>query len=49
MKRDFDADAVRALLGELARRLEDRGIRGTIRVAGGAQCSSGFRMTRTCE
>lgn len=36
MKRDFDADTVRELLDELVRRLEGRGIRGTIRVAGGA-------------
>lgn len=36
MKRDFDAETVRGLLDELVRRLEARGIRGTIRVAGGA-------------
>lgn len=36
MKRDFDADTVRELLDELVRRLEDRGVRGVIRVAGGA-------------
>lgn len=36
MKRDFDAETVRGLLDELVRRLEARGVRGTIRVAGGA-------------
>ena len=36
MKRDFDAQSVRELLDELARRLSERGVRGTIRVAGGA-------------
>lgn len=36
MKRDFDAEMVRALLDELVRRLEARIVRGTIRVAGGA-------------
>ena len=36
MKGDFDARAVRALLDELAQRLSERGVRGTIRVAGGA-------------
>ncbi|UIP57780.1 DUF6036 family nucleotidyltransferase [Agromyces marinus] len=36
MKHGFDAQAVRDLLDELARRLEERGVRGTIRVAGGA-------------
>jgi hypothetical protein len=32
----FDASAVRKLLDELARRLAERGVRGSIRVAGGA-------------
>lgn len=36
MRHEFDAQAVRELLDELARRLEARGVRGTIRVAGGA-------------
>ena len=36
MNGDFDARAVRALLDELAQRLSERGVRGTIRVAGGA-------------
>lgn len=36
MKRDLDAQTVRVLLDELARRLTGRGVRGTIRVAGGA-------------
>ena len=36
MKRDFDAETVRELLDELRRRLIERGVRGTIRVAGGA-------------
>jgi Nucleotidyltransferase of unknown function (DUF6036) len=36
MKRDFDAETVRELLDELTRRLSERGVRGTIRVAGGA-------------
>jgi hypothetical protein len=36
MRQEFDAQAVRELLDELARRLEARGVRGTIRVAGGA-------------
>jgi Nucleotidyltransferase of unknown function (DUF6036) len=36
MKRDLDAQSVRDLLDELARRLSERGVRGTIRVAGGA-------------
>jgi hypothetical protein len=36
MKRDLDAQSVRELLDELARRLSERGVRGTIRVAGGA-------------
>lgn len=36
MRHDFDAKTVRELLDELARRLELRGVRGTIRVAGGA-------------
>ncbi|HET6672035.1 MAG TPA: DUF6036 family nucleotidyltransferase [Agromyces sp.] len=36
MKRDLDARAVRELLDELARRLTERGVHGTIRVAGGA-------------
>ncbi|GAA1752120.1 DUF6036 family nucleotidyltransferase [Agromyces humatus] len=36
MKHDFDAQSVRELLEELARRLSDRGVHGTIRVAGGA-------------
>ncbi|GGI43929.1 phosphoribosylcarboxyaminoimidazole (NCAIR) mutase [Agromyces flavus] len=36
MKREFDAQAVRDLLDKLIRRLEERGVRGTIRVAGGA-------------
>jgi hypothetical protein len=36
MKRELDAQAVRELLGELAKRLSERGVRGSIRVAGGA-------------
>lgn len=36
MRRDFDAETVRELLEELAKRLRERGVVGTIRVAGGA-------------
>jgi Nucleotidyltransferase of unknown function (DUF6036) len=36
MRRDLDAQSVRELLDELARRLNERAVRGTIRVAGGA-------------
>lgn len=36
MMRDFDARTVHDLLEELSRRLSERGVRGTIRVAGGA-------------
>lgn len=36
MKRELDAQAVRELLDELAKRLRERGVRGSIRVAGGA-------------
>ncbi|MDR5699627.1 hypothetical protein [Agromyces aerolatus] len=36
MNRPFDAHTVRALLDELVRRLGERGVRGGIRIAGGA-------------
>ncbi|NUP73317.1 MAG: hypothetical protein HOQ07_01485, partial [Sinomonas sp.] len=36
MSRDFGRDEVRALLGELGRRLEARGIRADVRLVGGA-------------
>ena len=36
MRRDLDAETVRELLDELTKRLSERGVVGTIRVAGGA-------------